>query len=179
MLCNRLNGKYWVKLLKYLGVCFGIFIVFFMGYSISSAVSLIQSMSNPRVNSDYSIRYRIQYSLGAVRLPSSATQLYYAEFGMQDPSYFVAFNIGQAEFEKIIQKHIGVTMDSFKQETSWPNSIIEHGPISWEEEHFDMNWYLDRGTEMLVYEERRKTIVYVPSKNRVFICLWSGVRFAE
>ncbi len=144
--------------------------VFCTGFIIRECWEFFTTLGIPRVQSDYPIRRSIEEKIGP--LPPSVTKLYYATNFFVDADCFIAFSLDTNMFDKMMKNYIGKTRESFEHCTSLHKRLKKCGPSEWELKYKDPNWDLILETDTLVYEEEYRTILYSPSKSRVYICLW-------
>jgi hypothetical protein len=149
--------------------------VFCAGYAYRSMRELIATLAKPQIQSDYSIRGAIENKVGP--LPASATNLYYATIGFQDADTFIAFSIDKTECEKWLDRIISIKEGMSMELQRLPKRVAERGPGSWEARYReprykDGNWNLPADAQVVVYDDKKWTIVYFPGGRRLFICLW-------
>lgn len=92
--------------------------------------------------------------------------------GFQDTDYFIAFSANANDCNDFLSSYLNTSISSFKLITNLPDRVAKHGPDSWDTIYKDWNWNLDDQTEFLVYDDKRQTVLYSTSSNRIFICIW-------
>ncbi|MHC4395023.1 MAG: hypothetical protein ACYS1A_05155 [Planctomycetota bacterium] len=150
-------------------IALGAVIVQFI-YMLKEVHDGFQEVLNPSIRSDYRIRASIEDRIGS--LPDSANHLYHANIGFPDVDDFIAFSASENDCIVFMQKNKNISMNTLKRVTNLTERVKKYGPGTWDSEYQDLNWNLTEETEILVYEDERETILYLPNKNRVFICLW-------
>lgn len=149
--------------------------LFCAGYAYRSMRELIATLVRPQIQSDYLIRAEIENKVGP--LPASATNLYYATIGFQDAYTFIAFALDKTECEKWLHRIISIKEGMSMELQPLPKLVAERGPGSWEarygeRRYKDPNWNLPPDAQVIVYEDKKWTIVYYPEARTLFICLW-------
>ena len=145
-------------------------VLFGIGYITYEAHDFIKKIGGPWIQSDYSIRTSIEDKIGF--LPASAHHLYYANRFLQEPDYFIAFSASANDCNDFLLSYLKTPVHLLKPMTNLPERVAKYGPDSWGLIHKDQNWDLSEQAETFVYNDKRQTVLYSASNNRIFICLW-------
>jgi hypothetical protein len=153
------------KVLKIIGFLVVLAAAFTIGLTWSLMHKFGEDLGGPYVQSDYLARMYIEELLQ--NLPDTAHHLYYARKGFQEHDEFFACSVLAADFPSLLAQ-VDELISHRKSEKA--RDVLAYGPDSWD--HKDPSWDLSSCSDIVDVSKNGKTIMYSPSKHRVFVCLW-------
>jgi hypothetical protein len=154
------------KALKIIGLLVALTAAFFFGFCWTALNKMIEELGSPYIKSDYEARSYIKERLPD--LPETAHHLYYARKGFQGFDEFFACSVPVADFPSLLAQ-----VDELVSSRGSANAIdvAAHGPDSWDNSHKDPSWDLSSYSDIVTVSKNGHTIMYSPSKHRVFVCM--------
>ena len=154
------------RVFKTIAIIGALVAIFAAGWCGSSFRDFMKSFGKPHVQSDDTVRAQIIALLPSI--PETSHHLYYSSEGFADVNRFIAFSVQKIDFSSSLAHVRELASLRGQGAPKFTGDPIRLGPDS----HKNPLWDLSQYSDLITETTNVTTMMYSPSKYRIFVCIW-------